>query len=235
KPLFDSRGRSVIAKITGRSRGYWRLSDFTVGPRLLIRLAITCSRHRPGTDECSSLSRHQRSAGRVLGAIAVLMLTSAQADSLANWSLVESITNSVLTCVVYDGNAFTAAGADDTGGLILRSDDGASWSRLSSPFTNGWLAALAYGEGTYVTVGSQGAILRSTNGTTWTLTRMAEDADLRTVTFGHGFFMVGGIGRGPDGYYQTLILTSADGATWSRQLIGPPENYDLVTSLAYGD
>src|SRR5262245_46502938 len=106
KPLFDSRVRSVIAKITGRSRGYWPLTDITEGPMLLIRLTITCTRHRPWTEECSSMSRLQRSAGRVLGAIAVLMLTSAQADSLANWSLVESITNSVLTCIVYDGNAF---------------------------------------------------------------------------------------------------------------------------------
>ncbi|MDO8540419.1 MAG: immunoglobulin domain-containing protein [Opitutaceae bacterium] len=73
------------------------------------------------------------------------------------------------------------------------------------------LWSVAGGAGHLVTVGSQGAILSSSdNGATWTPRVSGNTKWMVAVTYGGGQFVI----VGEDG----IILTSADGATWTRAL-----------------
>src|SRR5437867_9388861 len=135
------------------------------------------------------------------------------ADSLNTWSLVQHQTNTVVSCVAFGPNGFIAGGADDSGGLILQSDDGVVWNQLAASTSDVW-QAVVYARGAYVMVGSQGAILRSTNGTVWTEVRPQGEVNLQALTFGNGLFIASGFGTGLAGSIA-LLLISPDGITWA--------------------
>lgn len=95
------------------------------------------------------------------------------------------------------------------------------------------LNAVAYGNGMFVAVGSQGTILSSPEGTNWTARSSGTLHNLKGITFGNGMFVaVGGTWDSFGVPRGSVILTSPDGLTWISRIstgTGP----DLL-SVAYG-
>ncbi|MFC3803947.1 S-layer homology domain-containing protein [Cohnella sp. GCM10012308] len=85
-----------------------------------------------------------------------------------------------------------------------------AWTIRSPLPTGNELNNVAYGNGIYVAVGANGAILTSTDGTNWTSrTSGAPITSLNDVVYGNGkFVVVGNSGK---------ILTSIDGSSWTTQ------------------
>jgi hypothetical protein len=113
-------------------------------------------------------------------------------------------------------------------GQILRSTNGADWSRQSLSM-DGWVTGIACGRGTYVAVGSvwnpvPGAyecrILTSTNGLDWERNPLFLRRELGRVAYGAGHFVaVGTLGT---------LLTSPDGKTWTSRDAGTLSNLKRV-------
>jgi sugar lactone lactonase YvrE len=99
-----------------------------------------------------------------------------------------------------------------TGGTILGSGDGATWTSRTSGTAN-WLVAVAYGGGQYVAVGDNGCILLSADGVSWeSVVQAATSARLNNVVYAAGQYVaVGEAGA---------IITSPDGQTWTARASG---------------
>jgi hypothetical protein len=74
------------------------------------------------------------------------------------------------------------------------------------------LLDIAYGNGTFVAVGEDGAILTSPDGTTWTARNSGADIILLGVAYGNGTFVAVG--------EEGTLLTSPDGITWTARNSG---------------
>jgi hypothetical protein len=99
-----------------------------------------------------------------------------------------------------------------TGGTILGSRDGSTWSPRSSGTTN-WLTAVTYGDGRYIAVGDNGCILTSPDGVSWaTVAQSATPARLNNILFAAGIFVAVGEGG--------AIIASPDGQTWTAASSG---------------
>lgn len=130
-------------------------------------------------------------------------------------------------------------------GAIVASANGTSWTALTPPAAaNGNdLYGVAFGNNTWVVVGNGGTLLTSANGVTWTApTSLAPTINLKSVTYGvnvdpatktiTGYLFVA---IGDNG----VLVTSADGVTWTQSTIGATNNLAAVTFgrefIAVGD
>ena len=86
------------------------------------------------------------------------------------------------------------------------------------------LRGVAYGNGTYVTVGVLGTILNSSNGIDWATCNSGTTQQLNAVTFGKGRFVVGG--------NAGLMLWSTNGVNWTNASV-PVATHD-IDGLGYG-
>lgn len=121
-----------------------------------------------------------------------------------------------LRAVTWADGAFLAAGWD---GALLRSTNGLDWHALVSGTTHP-LNGVAHAAGITVVAGgyfTNSALLTSSNGVDWTNRATGTDI-LNGVAHGNGLFVV----VGQNFYGNTGVsLTSADGITWSRHVLGP--------------
>jgi len=165
------------------------------------------------------------------------LYTSATALS-ASWT---SRTSGFTSDIIY-GLAYALIGATHTfvavgaAGKISSSTDGSAvtWTLRTSPVATE-LYGVAYGNGRFVAVGSNGAFLYSTDGTTWyQAVDVTSNGTSYVVSFSNGVFVaVGASGK---------IATSPDGITWTLQTSGWPSNFygvacngaQFVVSGAYG-
>jgi len=145
-----------------------------------------------------------------------------------------------LASVVFDGTNFVALGRD---GKVINSNDSVTWLAAQSINTgnaNQVMYGIAYGAGTYVAVGSGGAI--ATNITspparipwtgTWTVQRSGTTQDLYGVKYVNGDFIAVGS--------QGTLLTSHDGVTWTPRASHTSQDlyqvaYGLGTYVAVGN
>jgi len=94
------------------------------------------------------------------------------------------------------------------------------WTTVASGTTN-HLRAIAFGAGTFVATGDNGAVLTSSNGISWTLRSSGVTNSIDGVAFRHGQFVA--VGK------SGLIITSPDGAAWAVQSSGTTRNLNAVT------
>lgn len=144
-----------------------------------------------------------------------LILWSADGDA---WNRVEPDSIFNIAAVAFGTDGFVAVGQD---GGILRSGDGQgeSWNLEVAPGTNALPSlndvAWRANPSLYVAVGAGGTIATSPDGATWTQIASGTDQPLRAVTWtGERFVAVGRDDSG--GEPIPLVLTSEDGAGWSR-------------------
>ncbi|HXI52794.1 MAG TPA: immunoglobulin domain-containing protein [Candidatus Saccharimonadales bacterium] len=86
------------------------------------------------------------------------------------------------------------------------------WARLNPRPIARDLFSVAYGEGRYVAVGDQGAVLSSTNAVDWSNHSLHAASELTAVAFGQGRF----VAVGPRG----LLLVSSNAVDWVPQALG---------------
>jgi hypothetical protein len=135
--------------------------------------------------------------------------TVAGAHPLDNWY--GRYTNSSIASlngITFGNGLFVAVG---TGGTILTSTNGESWSSQSSG-TSLRLARVSYGNGTFVIAGSSGCLLSSTNGTNWTLrTCPGISLEYNGLAFGNNTFVAAS---------ANLAGVSSNGVNWTAYNTG---------------
>ena len=128
--------------------------------------------------------------------------------------------------ITWGTNGFVVAGF---GGLLAKSDDGATWTTatpVGTQFSIPDLLSAAFGAGRYVVAanGNGGGLYSSVDGLNWTLTDTGGIAGFSNVVFGGGRFVaaISGPGQG--------IMYSDDGITWTNANCGC-----AAVTLAWGN
>ena len=93
---------------------------------------------------------------------------------------------------------------------------GSSWTRRDLQSGTPELRGLTYANSTFVAVGRSGAILTSSDGTSWTSRTSGTSETLRAITYVNRTFMVVG--------ESGTVLISSDGITWSVKTTGTSNN-----------
>jgi len=126
-----------------------------------------------------------------------IFIVEAEADPLAQWTwhgrLGERFNN-----VAYGNGLFVEVAENVDHLQIMTSPDGVRWTPRVPAAPSSW-RGVAFGHGTFVVVGSQGAILTSTDGPsedglTWKARTSGTSFDLRAVAFGADSFVAVGDG-----------------------------------------
>lgn len=105
--------------------------------------------------------------------------------------------------ITYGKNRFVAVGT----GLPIVSTNGLTWTPASTQPPSG-LIDIAYGNGLFVAVGSNGAICTSPDGSIWTSRVSNTTNTLSGIAYGNGYFVAVGSGGGN-------VRRSVDGITWT--------------------
>lgn len=156
-----------------------------------------------------------------------------RADALDNWTVIQVSTNSFqLSHVVYGNGRFVAAGGRADGGAIMSSEDGLRWTLRADGGFQGSPALiwdLAYGDGTFMTVGLGGAggVSISNDGTNWSYT--TELYRLYGVAYGDGAFVV--VGE-PDASSKSIFLFFPGFGRWPADT--DTNDRRTVYDVAYG-
>ncbi len=98
------------------------------------------------------------------------------------------------------------------------------WTRRNPVPQGDDLFAITYGQGQFVAVGRNGAIINSTDGTNWNVRTFRTTAELQAVASGNGRF----VAVGDEG----LVLTSTNANDWTRVYVPGVFRFDALT---YGD
>lgn len=145
-------------------------------------------------------------------------------------------------CVAWNGEMWVIGGSDPTQ-CILTSLDRVTWTARSSPFDNGDVWGVAWGDDQWVAVGgSPGgeAICTSSDGINWTAQTspfdgvypLQPDGRGRCVAYHAGLWVAGGVSGSNDPGYVPII-TSSDGINWTER--SSPFDDLSVDGIAYGD
>lgn len=140
-----------------------------------------------------------------------------QAGPLDEWEILYSQpTPNPIRDSIFTNNMWLAVG--DVGSVLVSHDNGDGWTRLDSGVTNvnSDFKGVAYGNGLYVAVGTEGLAATSPDGTNWTIhpTGAGPLQDFNAVAFGNGRFVA--VGRGFSDLTNT-VATSLDGTNWTFQ------------------
>ncbi len=162
-----------------------------------------------------------------------------------NWTAIDTQIKDDLNDVVFGGGIFVAIGAYTN----MTSPDGINWTIISTgnPVTGGIArdaVHLAYGNGTFVTVGVNGGISTSPDGLNWTQRNIngpiTDHFSEANVTYGNGTFVVMGWRGQPLISPGVKILSSPDGVTWIEKTLESPNQLIGITNgngvfVAVGD
>jgi photosystem II stability/assembly factor-like uncharacterized protein len=124
----------------------------------------------------------------------------------------EVSTNDTGAYSVVASNAFGVVTGQSGGLVVQRAGPLDRWGRLNPRPIARDLFSVAYGEGRYVAVGEQGAVLSSTNAVDWSNHSLHAASELTAVAFGQGRF----VAVGPRG----LLLVSSNAVDWVPQALG---------------
>jgi hypothetical protein len=99
-----------------------------------------------------------------------------------------------------------------------------SWHGRSPAPAFQTLNSVAYGNGRFVAVGGDGAIVTSTNGIDWESSVSNVSLQLRAITFGAGRFVAGGD--------SGVVVWSVDGLSWTRATV--PATSHNILGIGFG-
>jgi len=146
----------------------------------------------------------------------------------AAWSRYDLPADSVPYMATYGNNLFVVVGTGPNGGMALTSSDGVTWTANSSDLPP--LFAVAFVNNIFVAAGL-GTILTSADGLQWT--PQFQDAGFSLfftgVAYGNGAFVVVG-NQGFSSQKNGIIMSSADGVTWTR---GQTNTYDRLSDVKF--
>ena len=137
----------------------------------------------------------------------------------ASWSSLRTGEAATLMGITHNGSEFVVPGER----CILHSTDGISWTSWRDTSVGYWcLYEAAWGNGTFVAVGSWGKLLTGNGGEepTWTWRNSGVSQSLRSVAWnGTIFVAVGDAGT---------VITSPDGVTWTTRSLGATTSLNSV-------
>jgi len=151
------------------------------------------------------------------------------------WTNRTSAGNAVIVGIASGAGIYVGVGTEDAfNGAVYSSTDGLTWQHEVNPQVprvnenyEQWqddLYGVAYGGGAFVAVGSHGVILRSGDGSTWTVEQSGTQDSLLAITrIGDLFVAAGNNGT---------LLTSPDGYVWTSRL--PAQTNLLFWSMTVG-
>ncbi len=159
--------------------------------------------------------------------VAVGTRVTAYSDDGASWATHNDGTpwmgNAFLHGIIHDGAQFLACGMNYHSGWVrsvFTSPNGTHWTeRYFSPTSTGntYFYDMAYGNGIYVAVGSDGQIVRSTDGTNWSSVSSGTTTNLQGVGYGDGIF----VAVGADGSANNFVsIASSNGLAWADNTAG---------------
>ena len=144
-------------------------------------------------------------------------------DNGSSWDVRTSGHSSSINKIIFADNTFVAVGERRTTSF----DNGTTWSTYGGSSLS--LNDIAYGNGSFVTIGPSWTIYRSDNGYSWStwINRDTSDySELVSITYGNDIFViVGEWGR---------IHTSVDGYSWRiRRYSSDKFGYNSLNDVIY--
>ena len=161
--------------------------------------------------------------GVAVGAGGTIMFTKAgQAGFGTAFEITQKYSTQNLNGVGANGNNFVAVGDN---GVILRSNNGESWSGVTTTSISTKLNHVHYGGGQWIAVGSAGTIVRSSdNGLSWSVVSSGATFDLNRVGYANSVWVAVG--------QSGMVLNSVDTNTWYKKYVGVGTDFN---GLAFGD
>ena len=143
------------------------------------------------------------------------------------WTSRTSGTTYSLNGITYGNSIFLAVGGSgNSNGVILTSSDGVTWSAQSKSGGNHVYRATTFGNSTFIIVGKNGKILKSSDGSNWTDVSISS-RDLLDVTYGNMFVAVSELSK---------LYTSSDGSSWTTVDISSGPSGDVnYYGVAFGN
>ena len=164
-----------------------------------------------------------QSVGVAVGAAGTIAFTKAgQAGFGTAFEVTQKVSSVNLNGVGANGNVFVAVGEN---GIILRSNNGESWSGVTTSTITTNLNHAHYGNGQWIAVGAAGTIIRSSdNGRNWTVVSAGATFDLNRVGYANSVWVA--IGQ------SGMVLNSVDTNNWYKKSVGVGTDFN---GLAFGD
>lgn len=149
--------------------------------------------------------------------VSLTMLSNAISAQVLDWQEYTTDASDGLIGGDYGSGQYVIASRGANGG-VLRSEDAENW--IFQPLGHD-LQDVAFGNGRFVTVGSSGSMLTSTDGTSWTELPKLTNFDIQGIHYAQNMFLaVGSYGD---------MLASTDGLNWTtRPAITNRGYYDVA-------
>lgn len=164
-----------------------------------------------------------RSVGVAVGAAGTIAFTKAgQAGFGTAFEVTQKVSSVNLNGVGANENIFIAVGDN---GIILRSNNGESWSGVTTTTITTKLNHVHYANGQWIAVGAAGTVIRSSNnGLSWSVVSAGGTFDLTRVGYANSVWVA--IGQ------SGMVLNSVDTNTWYKKFVGVGTDFN---GLAFGD
>jgi hypothetical protein len=146
------------------------------------------------------------------------------------WNTASLLAKRSWSGMCYGNGTFVMMDSANATTVCITSTDGYNWVERTVPTTGyGGYTDVAYGNGVFVAVGSDGKALTSTNGISWTQRTIFAGSNFSPIrlVFGNGVFVAVGIWSST----QQNIAVSTNGITWVDKTF----TADLISSLAFGN
>ena len=153
-----------------------------------------------------------------------------------NWALRRSNWYESFSGSAYGNGRFVLVGAGQDypykTTTILTSYDGIEWIVRLNDYNYPKLNDVTFGNGLFIAVGYDGAILSSTDGITWIQRYSGTTEVFKGVSYGNGIFVAVGYWDGYYGGYYGSIITSDDGVNWTKRI---SKTNERIEGIAYGN
>jgi hypothetical protein len=126
-------------------------------------------------------------------------------------------------------NTVLIAAGRTTGNVLVigRTTDGSTWTQCTVPALTGTVTAAACVNNLFIVGLSTGAVVTSTDGTTWTSLSLGMAGTQYAIAYGNGKYLIAGS--------SSQIATSTDGINWSLAAYASTATSSTVKAAAYGN